>query len=175
MPHFTAAQRRRIRRATRVEEPRPGDDELNIVPFLDVVVNLIMFLLLTMTASLAAREVHAQLPTTDPRPSPRQPVFRPTVVLTDGGVFVSSAAGQHGPGCETGGDGPAVPLVGGEPDWLALRACAERMKAAHPDARAATVTADPGIEVQWVIGAMDALRGPNDSLFDDIALAAGVR
>ena len=46
MPHFTAAQRRRIRRATRHEEPEPGDDELNIIPFLDVVVNLIMFLLL---------------------------------------------------------------------------------------------------------------------------------
>ncbi|MBO6939346.1 MAG: biopolymer transporter ExbD [Deltaproteobacteria bacterium] len=175
MPHFTAAQRRRIRRATRIEEPPPGDDELNIVPFLDVVVNLIMFLLLTMTASLAAREVHAQLPTTDPSPARGEPVFRPTIVLTEGGVFVSSAAGHHGPGCEAGGEGPAVRIVGGEPDWLALRACAERMKAAHPDAHSATLTADPGIEVQWLIAAMDAVRGPGDSLFDDIALAAGIR
>lgn len=174
MPHFTAAQRRRIRRATRVEEPTPADDELNIIPFLDVVVNLIMFLLLTMTASLAAREVHAQLPTTNPNPSAAAP-FRPTVVLTEGGVFVSSARGHYGPGCEAVGEGPAVPLIGGEPDWLALRACAERMKAAHPDAHSLALSADPMVEMQWVIGAMDALHGPNESLFGDIVLAAGVR
>lgn len=174
MPHFTPAQRRRIRRASQPEEPSPGDDELNIIPFLDVVVNLIMFLLLTMTAALAAHEVHAQLPTTNPAPRAAPAPFRPTVVLTEGGVFVGSAAGHYGAGCALG-EGPAVPIVGGEPDWLALRACAARLKEAHPDATGLTLAADPTIELRWVIAAMDALRGPNDALFPDVTLAAGVR
>lgn len=175
MPHFNAAQRRRIRRATRYEAPAPGDDELNIVPFLDVVVNLIMFLLLTMSAALAVQEVHAQLPTIDPSPSGEPPPFRPSVVLTDGGVFVSSAASHFGPGCGEAGEGPAAPIVGGEPDWLALRACAERMKTDHPNADTVTLSADPMVELSWVITAMDALRGPSDRLFGDVQLSAGVR
>lgn len=175
MPHFSAAQRRRIRRATRQADSGPQDDELNIVPFLDVVVNLIMFLLLTMSAALAAHQVHAQLPSTNPHPNGEPPPFRPSVVLTDGGVFVSSAAGHYGPGCSDAGEGPAVPLVGGEPDWLALRACAETLKAAHPDAETVTVSAEPRVELRWVIATMDAFRGPGDSLFADVELSAGIR
>ncbi|MAQ14741.1 MAG: hypothetical protein CMN30_08085 [Sandaracinus sp.] len=171
---FTAAQRRHIRRASRVPEPEPGDDELNIVPFLDVVVNLIMFLLLTSTAILAAREVHAQLPTHGPPTEGAE--FRPTVLVGERGVWVSSAAGTYAPGCQAaaGADEPTVPLVGGSPDWLALRTCAETLAAQHPDAHRATLTAEPGVALQDVIHAMDALKG-GGRLFHDVDIAATLR
>ena len=49
MPNLSPQQRAYIRRRTRVHEPDPSElsSELNIIPFLDIVVNLIMFLLAT--------------------------------------------------------------------------------------------------------------------------------
>ena len=131
MAQLSASQRRYIRRKSRRpdHDPASESDELNIVPFLDVVVNLIMFLLMTMTAILSVAEVQAQLPTY----GPGTPGWSPTVVITETGVVVSDGSGT----LET------IENVGGEPDWLALRACAERLKAEHPDDDDVTVAADP--------------------------------
>ncbi len=170
---LTPSQRRYIRRKSRAPESDPAaeSDELNIVPFLDVVVNLIMFLLLTMTAVLTVAEVRAQLPSY----GPGEPQWSATVVLTEGGVVVSDGQGTVAPGCDDYGSGPTIANVGGEPDWLALRACAEKLHAAHPDSERVTIAADPMIPLAQVIRAMDAVRGANDSLFSDVKLAAGVR
>lgn len=173
MPKLSPSQRRTIRRKSRPPEvdPATADGELNIVPFLDVVVNLIMFLLMTITAVLSVAEVHAQLPTY----GPGEPEWKATVVLTETGILVSDGQGTVAPGCTEYGDGPTVANVGGEPDWLALRACAERLKALHPDSESITLAADPLIPLAEVIRAMDAVRGANDSLFGDVKIAAGVR
>src|ERR1700712_2731830 len=64
MPNLSPQQRAYIRRRTRVHEPDPSElsTELNIIPFLDIVVNLIMFLLATSEAVLAIVQIEAQLP-----------------------------------------------------------------------------------------------------------------
>lgn len=163
MAKLSPSQRRYIRRKSRRPDSDPAteSDELNIVPFLDVVVNLIMFLLISMTAVLTVAEVHAQLPSY----GPGTPGWSASVVITDSGVIVSDGSRT----LET------IQLVGGEPDWLALRAVAERLKAEHPDDDDVTISADPMIPLSQLIRAMDAMRGPHDSLFGDVKLAAGVR
>ena len=64
MPKLTSQQRAHIRRRSKYHEPDPSElaGELNIVPFLDIVVNLIMFLLATSEAVLAIIKIEAQLP-----------------------------------------------------------------------------------------------------------------
>ena len=173
MAQLTASQRRYIRRKTRRPDSDPASesDELNIVPFLDVVVNLIMFLLISMTVVLSVAEVRAQLPSY----GPGTPGWSASVVITEGGVTVSDGQGTLAPGCRAYGAGPTVANVGGEPDWLALRACAEHLKTLHPDDDDVTIAADPMIPLAQVIRAMDALRGPHDALFGDVKLAAGIR
>lgn len=163
MAQLSPSQRRYIRRKSRRPDADPAtqSDELNIVPFLDVVVNLIMFLLISMTAVLTVAEVHAQLPSY----GPGTPGWSATVVITESGVVISD-------GRETIA---TVDNVGGEPDWLELRAHAERLKALHPDDDDVTIAADPMIPLAQVIRAMDAMRGPNDALFGDVRLAAGIR
>ncbi|MEM9071638.1 MAG: biopolymer transporter ExbD [Myxococcota bacterium] len=179
MPKLSPQQRRLIRRKTRVpdHDPASESDELNIVPFLDVVVNLIMFLLMTMTVVLSTHEVAAQLPSLRPNGPPGPVEWRATVVLLDSGeVAVVDNAGTLQPGCREHGAAATVPRVGGEPDWLALRTCAEVLHGAHPDVTKVRVTADPSVPLASVIRAMDAMRGSEaQPLFPDVQLAAGIR
>ena len=70
MRTLTFRQRRLLRkvdhqlRASAEAGAESADGELNIVPFLDVVVNLIMFLLMTVTATLALAQVPSEVPET---------------------------------------------------------------------------------------------------------------
>ena len=70
MRSLTPRQRRFLRktdRALRGANQRGADSadgDLNIVPFLDVVVNLVMFLLMTVTATLAMADVPVNTPPT---------------------------------------------------------------------------------------------------------------
>ena len=61
MARLSPSQRARVRRATHVREPDPSEQtgELNIVPLLDIVVNLMLFLLATTAAvmTLAQEDV----------------------------------------------------------------------------------------------------------------------
>jgi len=170
---LSAAQRAYIRRRTRRAEASRLDDELNIVPFLDIVMNLVMVLLAISAAAMANRTVHAQLPTYGSAGT--APSFRPTVVLTSGGTVVADAEGTYALGCDARARGVTLPLVGGEHDMLALRTCAERLKSAHPDAETVHLSADARVPLQTVILAMDALRGGGDPLFPDVKITAGVR
>ena len=62
---LTTQQRQYIRKRSKYEEPGPDelDEELNIVPFLDIVVNLIMFLLIITSTIAFYAQVEASLPT----------------------------------------------------------------------------------------------------------------
>ncbi|HJL27664.1 MAG TPA: biopolymer transporter ExbD [Polyangiaceae bacterium LLY-WYZ-15_(1-7)] len=168
---------------------------MSIVPFLDVVVNLLVFLMMAMGAVGAFSEVHAQLPSHGPPGEEAR--WRPTVVLTERGAFVSDGAGTYAAGCEAHAPGEAtgsstvsssvpssvsssvlstVPNVAGALDASGLRLCASRLAAAHPHAERVTLTADPAVPLADLVAAMDALRGTTTRpLFPEIQLAAGVR
>lgn len=168
---------RRARRTT--DAPPEGGGELNIVPLLDIVVNLMLFLLATVTVAMAVAEVEAELPTscaTGRCSGP--PGLDLAVSITDRGIAVTTSSGGLAPGCaEVVRAAPlTVPRRRDGHDMAALRACLERVSASRPDERTATLTADPDVPYEHVIAVMDALRGsPEAPLFPRVRLSAGLR
>jgi biopolymer transport protein TolR len=184
MPNLSPQQRAYIRRRTRVHDPDPSEvaGELNIIPFLDIVVNLIMFLLATTEAVLAIVQIEAQLPqlSSGGRASSAaaEPGLNLNVTLTDGGIIVTGSGGKLAPGCTevTSGRVMTIPKKGNDYDWQALTDCATKVKAKFADEKDVIVGADPMIHYEYVVAAMDALRGnPKQELFPKVLLSAGVR
>ena len=182
---LTTQQRQYIRKRSKYEEPGPDelDEELNIVPFLDIVVNLIMFLLIITSTIAFYAQVEASLPTYSRggvgRRSTEGESLNLNVTVTQEGVIVSGSGGKLAPGCTQTQPGRVitVPLQGSEYDWPALRACAERVKQEFPDEYKVTVSADLLVEYRHLIRAMDAIRESDDEeeLFSEVLLSAGVR
>jgi biopolymer transport protein TolR len=184
MPNLSPQQRAYVRRRTRVHDPDPSEiaGELNIVPFLDIVVNLIMFLLATSEAVLAIVQIEAQLPqlSAGGRSTNQQqePSLNLNVTLTDGGIIVTGSGGKLAPGCQEVSSGRVmtVPKKGADYDWPALTDCATKIKARFNDEKEVIVGADPMIHYEFVVAAMDALRGTTQQpLFPKVLLSAGVR
>src|ERR1700748_2114539 len=120
MPKFTPKQRAYIRKHSKDPHLDPSEmvGELNIVPFLDIVVNLIMFLLATTEAVLLISQIESDLPKIA-RGRSKGDVATPlslNVTVTDGGVIVSGSGGKLARGCtgiDTGRD-LTVPKEGKE-------------------------------------------------------------
>jgi biopolymer transport protein TolR len=103
---------------------------------------------------------------------------------------VSGSGGKLAPGCDRTQTGavitvPSRPRSGADDltlcgddtqDWPALTRCAARVHTQFPDETQVILTADPQVEYEQIICAMDALRaqGP-DELFPNVMLSAGVR
>lgn len=182
---LTPQQRKYVRKRTTVHEPDPSEmaGELNIVPFLDIVVNIIMFLLATTQAVLAVAELDAALPSLGRRvgranPDEESSTLNLSVTITRNGVIVGASGGFMAPGCTTtAGRGIiAVPTQNGHYDWAGLTQCAARIKHEFPDETKVIVSADPEIEFEHLVGAMDALRADGtDELFPQVMLSAGLR
>jgi biopolymer transport protein ExbD len=184
MPNLSPTQRAYIRRRTRVHDPDPSEiaGELNIVPFLDIVVNLIMFLLATSEAVLAIVQIEAQLPQLSSggksSGAKQEQGLNLNVTITDSGVIVTGSGGKLAPGCEevTAGRVITVPKKGSDYDWTALTDCANKIKAKFSNERDVIVGADPMIHYEYIVAAMDALRGDaKKELFPKVLLSAGVR
>ncbi|MCA9606885.1 MAG: biopolymer transporter ExbD [Myxococcales bacterium] len=204
MPKLTPRQRAYVRKRTAYHDPDPSEamGELNIVPFLDIVVNLIIFLLATTEAVLAIARIDAQLPTLGRRVGRQQldsgqTSLNLSVTLTRSGIIVSGSGGKLAPGCENLQSGRVitVPSQGGRLVWSTesrdsegnihhaegptargLRECLERVKRTWENETRVILSADPEIEFENIVGAMDAMRGDGpDPLFPDVMLSAGVR
>lgn len=185
-PKLTAQQRRYLRKhgAPASSDPSEVDGELNIVPFLDIVVNLIMFLLMVTSSIAFYAQVDASLPSHDPPRGPGpEPALNLNVTLAATGIYVSGAGAMLAPGCD-GGDpgGVTVPRrPDGEHDFAALTACVAQVKARHDDESRVTVGAESMEPYRDLVAAMDALRSNallSDEprpLFPEVLLAAGVR
>lgn len=181
MRSLTFRQRRLLRkvdqqlRASSQAQAESADGELNIVPFLDVVVNLIMFLLMTVTATLALAQVPSEVPHTGPGPAPAaRPAPPPLVHLGADGIHVFAGEQRMAPGCAAAGEGAVtVPRVGGAQDWLGLRGCALVLAARAGAGERVDLSATPDAAYEDVIHAMDALRGPAGApLFSDVRWVA---
>lgn len=177
MTALTPAMRHRVRRATRPKEIDATAGELNITPFLDVVVNLVLFLLATTAAVLTTSEVEARLPAYTPHGSGHESGLHLAVTLTASGAIVSTREGTLAPGCESVGVRGSVAVAPGPGgvDRTALERCAALLHDRDPSERSVILTADAMVPYADVITAMDALRGPDDDRFDDVLLSAGVR
>lgn len=182
---FTPRQKAHIRKKTRVHEldPSEASGELNIVPFLDIVTNIIMFLLATTAAVLTTVELEAHLPTLS-RGRARGAVdtgstLNLSVTISEDGVIVAGSGGKLAPGCTQMMSGRVITIPRSADrtfDWEALNRCLVTVHGTFPDERQAILTADPNIEFNNLIHAMDAMRtdGTNE-LFPEIMLSAGVR
>ncbi len=194
MAKISAKQRVYIRRKTRrgPEDEDFSDGELNIVPFLDIVINLIMFLLMVTSSVAFYTQTAAALPTYDGAIGPRGArSLAVSVSLTEQGIIVASTIGQFAPGCEEMRDSRdssavTVPLREGRFDWSSLTVCMTRVaefaaRSELPfrdqDGQAqVTLTAGPQVVYQDLLWAMDAMREDDgEPLFPSVLLSAGVR
>jgi biopolymer transport protein ExbD len=174
---LSATQRAKIRRLSMPAETQPGDEggELNVVPYLDIIMNIMMFVLVTVSVVFTSTITTAAHADTKPGPQP-PPGLRLTALVTGQGVALKTAAASIAPGCDGVGAGVTVPNRGDEIDVAALRACARRIKSASREAAAetqVTLTASPGVPYASVVAVMDALRADDQGeLFPEVALGA---
>jgi biopolymer transport protein TolR len=168
--------RRLLRRAIRVRgEGEAGTGELNIVPFLDIVTNLMLFLLATTAAIATVSEVRADLPGHGPRSG--APPLELSVTLTDRGAIMATSIGRVGPDCVIAPSAaPTAARTADGYDLASLGRCAAELHRAHPHEDAVVLSADPLVPYRDLVGAMDAIRSRGDELlFPDVRISAGVR
>jgi biopolymer transport protein ExbD len=175
-PSLSSAQRGKIRRLVRGNQAEQVGEggELNVVPYLDIVLNIVLFVLgglsIIFVASIDSRAASIT-------PGPREPVsptaLRFTALVTAEGVSLKTAAGNLAPGCDGLGPGLTVPAKDGKQDIAKLAACARKVKEASPAFREetqVTLSADPGVDVQTLVDVMDALRNDERGpLFPEVA------
>lgn len=186
MAQFTPKQRAYIRKRSKQAHADPSEmvGELNIVPFLDIVVNLIMFLLATTEAVLLISQIESDLPKIARGRSKGADVSTPlnlNVTVTEAGVIVSGSGGKLAPGCTNIDQSRAltVPKKGGKDyDWPGLTACVARIKEQFADEDTVTISADPQVQYENVVAAMDAVREnakEKAQLFPNVLVSVGVR
>ena len=183
---LTAAQRSKIRRLAVPKEQSPEDEggELNIVPFLDIIVNILIFVLATVAITFTAT-----IETTPPSSGGKGPrivqdtkTLNLTLFITNDGISIKAAGGSIAPGCEGVGPGITIPAKGrdnaGQPvlDYAAVTKCAKKLKDQSSDFKDETqirITASNNISYRNLINTIDAVRATDDGdeLFPDVLFA----
>jgi biopolymer transport protein TolR len=175
------------RRKLRPKEEEEGG-ELNIVPYLDILMNLIIFMLLSMTGLAAFGILNVSAPnyggpTAGVAPDPGDaPKLLLTVLVSKKGFFVAGAGavlGQEGEGQQptpnTSGE-PTIPNKAGSFDYAALTGKMVEIKNAFPQESKVIVGAESDIPYETLIQTMDAIREVSGRerriLFPDVTLAA---
>lgn len=173
---LSAAQRSKIRRLSTPRELAPDEEggELNIVPFLDIVMNVLMFVLATVSVTFTAT-----IDTFPPRAgsgarAPTTPTLGLTVLIVPDGFSLKARGGNVAPGCSDTGPGVAIPRRDNDFDYTALKACVTKLKGASADFKdemGVTISANPPIPYQVVISTMDAVRNneAGDPLFPEVS------
>ncbi|GAC1353378.1 MAG: hypothetical protein NVSMB47_05310 [Polyangiales bacterium] len=178
---LTAAQRSKIRRLSAPREI-PADEEageLNIIPFLDIITNVLMFVLASVTVSFTVT-LDADAPKGGARgvkAATQEESLNLTVLILEKGYFVKGRAASIAPGCQTActsNCAATVPRVTAESaesldgqkyDAASLTKCVrtlkDRLEVDAPLLAAETqvmISANPNVPFQEVVRAMDALR-----------------
>lgn len=177
---LSPAQRSKIRRLSAPKEPEAGEEagELNIVPYLDIIMNILMFVL----ASVAVTFV-TSIDTTPPskgggkvRADVSSKALNLTAFIVNDGISLKTSGGNIAPGCQEPGAGIAVPKVGGVHDYASLTACAKRLKNAQAEFKEenqVTIVANADVDFKTIVAAMDALRADGEEeLFPDVHFGA---
>jgi biopolymer transport protein ExbD len=182
MSGLTRRARARLRREReRLESSSEETDEINLVPYLDIVTNILLFLIVTITSMIAVGNIEVNTPeregpsaVAEATPT-NQPDLNLTVAITGTGFTVAGSGGfmyQN----DVPGKLPTVPkLRGGEYDFAALHRLLAKVKKQYPAENRAILAANPEIQYETVIGVMDVLRiGPdNEDLFPVVLFSTG--
>ena len=178
-PHdapLSPAQRSAIRRLSRYVEPGPGEEagELNIIPFLDVIMNILVFIMASLSIVLVAT-VDTQPPAAGGGKGTRMKskALNLTALITSDGVALKTSSGNIATGCNNIGAGITIPKhASGEHDYGELTRCARNLKQQNErfaEETQVTITANPDTSYQIIISTMDALRLDGDGkLFPDV-------
>ncbi|HEY2512805.1 MAG TPA: biopolymer transporter ExbD [Polyangiaceae bacterium] len=173
---LSAAQRGKIRRLSAPRELAPDEEggELNIVPFLDIITNVLMFVLATVSVTFTAT-----IDTSPPSRGGRSRANPPpslglTVIVVPDGFSVKAKGGSIAPGCHDIGSGITIPRSGNDYDYKALNTCVGTIKREAPeevrDETNVTISANPNIPYQVVVSTIDAVRKDDNGqeLFPDV-------
>lgn len=127
----------------RVTEPT----ELDVTTFLNLMVVLIPFLLITAVFSRIAI-VELDLPTSDGGAAPKEPTFRVEVIVRESGLEITNGTMVIA----------GIPNTEGEYDLATLAAHMLALKHDHPDSSQASVLLEPTIAYDYLIQVMDVVR-----------------
>jgi biopolymer transport protein TolR len=159
---LSVAQRGKIRRASQPRELAPDEEggELNIVPFLDIIVNILIFVLATVAVTFTS-----SIETTPPsgkgsgvRSQIQSEALNLTVFIVNDGFALKASGGSIAPGCNGQGPGITIPIANGKYDYASLTSCANKLKQKFEEEDQVYITASPGTEYHILISVIDALR-----------------
>jgi biopolymer transport protein ExbD len=137
--------------------------ELDVTTFLNLMVVLVPFLLITAVFSRIAI-VELNLPSSASGPEAKKPDFRAEVIVREGGLEI-------GNGTEVIA---AIPKKDGEYDLERLSQYMVSLKEDYPDSNAASVLLEPNIPYDYLIQVMDAVRSVQVPVKPDPTLLATV-
>jgi biopolymer transport protein TolR len=164
------AAMRRLREANEEAEEEHG--EINLVPYMDIVTNIIIFLLASVVTQVPLGNINVSSPTigsggaaADVEPE-KQPLNL-TVTLASNG-FIIAGSGAVIP--------PLPKLPTGAYDFGGLTNKLLEIKKQYPAETKATFNADASTQYELVVRTLDAMRedGKGKALFPDIIFAAGI-
>jgi len=161
-------------------KPREEEEmgELNIVPYLDILMNLIIFMLLSITGLASFGILNVSAPNYGgPTAGAQQdeadkPKLTLSVLISKKGHFVNSENAILGEG-----SAPTIPTkADGSYDFTALNETMMKIKGAFPTETKVIIAADADVQYEALIQTMDACRetqtGERRLLFPDVTLGA---
>jgi biopolymer transport protein ExbD len=175
-PQRLRTKLRKIRE--QAEELAEEGGELNLIPYLDIVTNVIMFLLATITFAAALGDINVSSPTTastaqlqnQPPPEPKNDLNL-TVSVSDKGFTIAASGAVLYSGFSIDAAGnlqqpagatlPTIPKKGNEFDYDALTRAMAQIKSS-PTAKTETkviVNANPDIVYDVIVQVLDSCRG----------------
>jgi biopolymer transport protein ExbD len=181
MPAATRRKKIRVHEAEKL-------GELNIVPYLDIIINLTMFMLASMAGFVQFGIVNVSAPqygaaaaaAAGEKKKDEKPPLLLAVAITKNGFFIAGSGGVLGSdeptatGAPMTEKPPTVPLLAdGKYDYVTLTSKLVDVKKAYPEEKKVIVMADQEIQYEVVVRTMDAIRedGPNQ-LFYEVVLGA---
>jgi biopolymer transport protein ExbD len=157
-----------------VEEQEEEAGELNLVPYMDIVTNIIIFLLASVVNQVSLANINVAVPSISGGGAgasdvPEKPPLNLTVSVGATGFTVAASGGVL----------PIVPkMPNGQYDYKTLTTKLKEIKSApdNADETKATFNADANVPYDIVVATLDAMRTTEEGkvLFPDINFAAGI-
>jgi biopolymer transport protein ExbD len=157
------------------EELEEETGEINLVPYMDIVTNIIIFLLASVVNQVALGNINVSSPTISAGggaaadPPPEKPPLNLTISVGASGFTVAASGGVL----------PIIPkAANGQYDYAGLTAKLREIKSnpGNADETKANFSADANIPYDVVVATLDAMRQGDDGkiLFPDVNFAAGI-
>jgi len=155
-----------MKRRVRVEEEA---GELNIIPYLDIVTNLVMFMLLSMVGLISLGVLDVGTPKIGEPASAEmasgetpEPGLTLTVGIAERGFYVAGAGGVLDSATDSGSVDtkrpPTVPKKGVDYDYASLTTILSMIKEKYPKESRVILVAEMNVPYDIVIHTMDACR-----------------